>query len=264
MLLAKDGIFPITRDAVGNPLPQLPASGLQFPGTIQGEGKLVGIPSLFVRLAGCNLHCCWKTADKRVSPCDTAYAAYHLQEMYTMGPDEIYQTILHNTQSIQHIVITGGEPLLQAKELKILCNKLKQNPHFHLTIETNATLFEPEVVQYIDLFSLSPKLKSSQPDTILHTPDPKIIQLFIDNAHRYRKDFQLKFVFSCDADILEIKELLSGLTGWKNEDILLMPLGGNPEMLRINIGKTLEYCIRNNWRYCDRLHISLFGDKAGV
>lgn len=78
-----------------------------------------------------------------------------------MGPDEIYQTILHNTQSIQHIVITGGEPLLQAKELKILCNKLKQNPHFHLTIETNATLFEPEVVQYIDLFSLSPKLKSS-------------------------------------------------------------------------------------------------------
>ena len=114
------------------------------------------------------------------------------------------------------------------------------------------------------MFSLSPKLKSSQPDTVFPTPDPKIIQLFIDDAHRHQKDFQLKFVFSGDADILEIKELLSGLTGWKNEDILLMPLGGNPEMLRINVRKTLEYCIRNGWRYCDRLHISLFGDKAGV
>lgn len=118
MLLAKDGIFPITRDAAGNPISQLPASGFLFPGTIQGEGKLAGIPSLFIRLAGCNLHCCWKTSDNRVSPCDTAYAAYHLQETHMMSPDEIYQIILHNTQSIQHIVITGGEPLLQARELK--------------------------------------------------------------------------------------------------------------------------------------------------
>ena len=90
------------------------------------------------------------------------------------------------------------------------------------------------------------------------------IQQYISSARQYQKDFQLKFVYACDEDIDEIQQLLSVLQAWKNDDILLMPLGGTPEIMRRNMRKTLEYCIRNGWRYCDRLHISLFGDKAGV
>lgn len=264
MLLAKDGIFPIVRDGKGNPLPDLPASGFNFPGTVQGEGKLCGIPSLFIRLAGCNLRCCWQTSDGRISTCDTTYAAYELKDTHQVSIDEIYKIVLSNTASIRHIVITGGEPFLQSAELKQLCHKLKQNNQFHLTVETNATLFHPEVAQYIDLFSLSPKLSSSHQERSTQTLNIDAIRSFIDYAQENQKDFQLKFVYSGEADIQEIKDILSQLRGWKNEDVLLMPLGGCPEILRTNIQKTLEYCIRNGWRYCDRLHISLFGDKQGV
>ena len=174
---------------------------------------------------------------------------------------------MQNAGPIRHIVLTGGEPLLQVKELKALCQKLKSDNRFHLTLETNATLFDPELVRYIDLFSLSPKLSSSYTGASplsIQRLNPECIQQYISSARQYQKDFQLKFVYACDEDIDEIQQLLSVLQAWKNDDILLMPLGGAPEIMRRNMRKTLEHCIRNNWRYCDRLHISLFGDKAGV
>lgn len=267
--LAQDGIFPITRDKNGNMLPQAPASGLNIPGTIQGEGKLNGMPSLFVRLAGCNLHCSWQTDQGNISTCDTAYAAYAVKNSYFLPVEDIYQTLRKNSGNIRHIVITGGEPFLQAEALQELCKQLKKDC-YHLTIETNATLFHEALADHIDLFSLSPKLKSSVPsppfqkkhDRIrLH---PEIIQNFINFAQKHHKDFQLKFVYAAQPDIEEIHTLLAQLRGWKNEDILLMPLGGNAEELRLNMQKTLECCIRNGWRYCDRLHISLFGAKTGV
>lgn len=264
MLLAKDGIFPITKDQNGHLLSNHPASGFNFPGTIQGEGKLCGVPSLFIRLAGCNLRCSWTPNEGKSIPCDTLYAAYLLENTRILTIEEVYNTVLHNTPSIRHIVITGGEPFLQYKELKDLCCRLKQNNRFHITIETNATIFQEEVAQYVDLFSLSPKLSSSHPDSSVQPLNVDSIRSFLEYAQSQTKDFQLKFVYSEEADIAEIQEILSQLKGWKNEDILLMPLGASPDIMRINSRKALEYCIRNGWRYCDRLHISLFGDKQGV
>ena len=127
MKIAKDGIFPITKDQHGHPLPISPASGLDIPGTIQGEGKLCGVPSLFIRLAGCNLHCCWTLPNNVQVPCDTSYAAYELQNVQTKSVNDICSLVLQNTDSIRHLVITGGEPLLQAQELEQLCEKLKKN-----------------------------------------------------------------------------------------------------------------------------------------
>lgn len=266
MLLAKDGIFPIVWDKHGQRLPTLPASGFSLSGTIQGEGKLNGIPSLFIRLAGCNLHCCWKTVDGYLCPCDTAYAAYQIKQAQQWSVEDICQTIRHNTGNIQHIVITGGEPFLQNKELKQLCTKLKEEYGFHLTVETNGTVFDEGLARQFDLLSISPKLSSSHQGSTYPYPGiaVKCIQKLIDCAAGQNKEFQLKFVYSAEEDIDEIRLLLAQLQHWKNEDILLMPLGGNTKTLRSNMNKTLEQCIRNGWRYCDRLHISLFGDKAGV
>lgn len=267
--LAQDGIFPITKDQNGNLLPHLPASGLNIPGTIQGEGKLNGIPSLFVRLAGCNLHCCWQTDRGNISTCDTAYAAYAVKHSNPLSVETIYNILRKNTENIRHIVLTGGEPFLQAEALQQLCGQLKKD-RYHLTIETNATLFNEALASHIDLFSLSPKLKSSVPPPPFKEKheqvrlQPEVIQNFIDIANRQRKDFQLKFVYAAEKDIEEIHTLLAQLKSWENEDILLMPLGGNPQELRLNMQKTMEYCIRNGWRYCDRLHITLFGAKHGV
>jgi len=266
MLLAKDGIFPITTDKDGRPIGTRPASGLSVPGTIQGEGKLCGIPSLFIRLAGCNLRCCWQTTDGSLSPCDTLYASYELRETTTYTVDDICRTVLQNSRHLRHLVLTGGEPLLQAMELKELCMRLKSYKDFHLTLETNATLFDPEIAAFIDLFSLSPKLSSACPAGTAPGKylKPVIIQAFIDYARQHEKDFQLKFVHAAPKDIPEIRQLLTGLQGWNNDDILLMPAGGNPELQAAHRRQTLACCIENGWRYCDRLHLTLFGDRAGV
>lgn len=265
--LAKDGIFPVTRDADGKLLPYSPASGFDFPGTIQGEGKLNGIPSLFIRVAGCNLRCCWQNANGSISPCDTPYASYALKESYFCSLDEICRIVRHNTENaIDHLVLTGGEPFLQAEELTELCIKLQNIKKYHITIETNATLYNESLAGQIDLFSLSPKLSSSgfSSSHARPKPSPDLIQAFIAHARTRGKDFQLKFVYACEPDIEEIKNLLSCLEGWKNEDILLMPLGSTPRELRENTRHALRHCLANGWRYCDRLHISLFGIREGV
>lgn len=270
LILAEDGIFPILWDAEGNRLPQLPASGLDTPGTIQGEGKLNGIPSLFIRVAGCNLHCSWKQPDGSFSECDTAYASYRVRHSIALSIEEISQIVRYNTAHIEHLVITGGEPFLQADILKELCIRLKQIKNYHITVETNATLFEEELAGYIDFFSLSPKLSASTPlapYAELHEKrrmQPGVIQQFLNHSRQHHKQFQLKFVCSGEQDTKEIHDLLSRIQGWKNEDILLMPLGATPTELQKNSRQVLGLCLRNGWRYCDRLHLSLFGNKTGV
>lgn len=269
--IARDGIFPIVRDAAGKELPALPASEFGIPGTIQGEGKLNGIPSLFIRLAGCNLHCCWTNADGSFSPCDTLYASYETESTSILTTTEICHIVGQNTgNGIDHLVITGGEPMLQAKALTNLCIKLKASKPYHITVETNATFYDKEAARQIDFFSLSPKLSGSVPSSFHRLQherlrlQPHIIQAFISHARSYGKDFQLKFVYSGEKDITEIRDLLSSLKGWKNDDILLMPLGRTIAETEANSRRVLLHCLRNGWRYCDRLHLRLFGSREGV
>lgn len=271
LYIARDGIFPIVRDADGHPFPDLPASEFDIPGTIQGEGKMNGIPSLFIRLAGCNLHCCWTNADGSVSPCDTLYASYKTEGAFFLSTAEICRIVEQNTgTSIHHLVITGGEPMLQAKGVTDLCIRLRENKPYHITVETNATIYNEEAARQIDFFSLSPKLSGSAPlssDRVRHERlrlQPDVIQAFISHARSCRKDFQLKFVYSGEQDIREIRELLSGLKEWNNDDILLMPQGRTLPETEHNSRQALLHCLRNGWRYCDRLHLRLFGCREGV
>ncbi len=114
--------------------------------SIQGEGRFIGTPSVFIRTSGCNLRCVW---------CDTPYTSWTPE-----GEDWTIKEVLREVRkySARHIVITGGEPLLAA-EIQELAATLKR-AGAHITIETAATIFKPVAC---DLMSLSPKLANSTP-----------------------------------------------------------------------------------------------------
>ena len=270
ILLARDGVFPVAFDASGRPLPGLPASGIPLPGTVQGEGKLAGVPSLFVRLAGCNLRCEWTAADGSRCPCDTAYASFALSGARRLPVAEVARLVAANLGAVRHVVVTGGEPFLQPGPLRALCAALRELAPVHLTVETNATLYDPDAAAPFDLFSLSPKLASSVPSGPAAAAHDRLrlnvpaIQAFIDRARADGKDFQLKFVYARPADAAEIRALLARLGGWTPADVLLMPLGATPAELARVVPAALAECLRHGWRFCPRLHISLFGNREGV
>ncbi|HEX5245085.1 MAG TPA: 7-carboxy-7-deazaguanine synthase QueE [Tepidisphaeraceae bacterium] len=221
--------------------------------SIQGEGKLAGVPSVFVRASGCNLRCTW---------CDTPYASWE-PEGREMPVGEIIDEIAK--YSSKHVVLTGGEPMIMA-DVEDLCQSIKQRD-YHLTIETAATVYKPVDV---DLASLSPKLSNSTPTERAggrfaeahekNRLNVDVIQRFIESS----RDFQLKFVVSNEADLREIDEILSELRGWKPQDVLLMPEGVTQDELTSRADWIIELCKQRGFRFCPRLHIALFGNKRGT
>ena len=221
--------------------------------SIQGEGKLVGVPSAFVRASGCNLRCAW---------CDTPYASWDPQGD-ELAVDEIVRRV--DAFGTKHVVVTGGEPMIMP-DVVALCAALKSRGH-HVTIETAATVFKP--IQ-LDLASLSPKLSNSTPwqreggrfaeaheRQRINIP---VIQQFIDAS----PDFQLKFVVAGEPDLSEIEALLKQLTGWSPADVLLMPEGVDASTLQSRAGWIADVCKRTGYRYCPRLHVELYGNTRGT
>ncbi len=216
--------------------------------SIQGEGKLVGVPSVFVRVSGCNLRCTW---------CDTPHASWEPE-----GPDVAVDEIVRQVEAFgtRHVVLTGGEPMIMP-EIVALGDALKRRGH-HITIETAATVYKPVPV---DLASLSPKLSNSTPwnrdggrFAAAHERqriNTAVIQQFIDAA----PDFQLKFVVSEEEDLVEIDAILKTLQGWEPADVLLMPEGIDAATLDARADWVADVCKRTNFRFCARLHIHLYG-----
>ncbi len=282
LTLAGEALFPITRNRNGDLLPVPPSTGFSVPGTIQGEGKLAGMPSLFIRLSGCNLRCIWRLEDGSFSRCDTPFASFDTREIVRLEVDELIELLKANLGATRHVVITGGEPMLQKDALIDLAGRIKGKLGLHITIETNGTIFSSELAEYINLFSISPKLRNSDPDAKklstlgLQMSGPfkyhhqrrknlEVIQSFIDFARNNGKDFQLKFVIGRPEDEFEIKEeFLDKLHSWEPSDVLLMPLGSATEELLKSARLTMEMAVRNGWRYSPRIHIDLFGNRHGV
>jgi len=297
--LVKNGIFPVTRRAGGQLMEQVPDTGYGFPGTLQGEGKMVGIPVLFIRTSGCNLRCTWTTPGGKVSICDTPYASHYPVEVDILETVEVVDIVRANLGPIQHVIISGGEPTLQPLPLVELARNLKRELNVHITLETNGVLFIPELATHIDLFSISPKLSSSNPDmkknSLLDRPveqnymrdhkkfrrNPDTLQKYINSCmhkgsyygdepgspprRRSNKDFQLKFVITRESDIDEIRQdFLDHLSFVEPFDVLLMPVGGTPELLRESMQMTARLAIQHGFRYTPRLQIDLFGDTAGT
>jgi len=282
LALAKEGVFPVVKDHNGKAIVDEPKTGLLSPGTIQGEGKLAGVPSLFVRLSSCNLRCIWQMEDGSFCRCDTTYASFHPDQIIELNIEQIFNWIKHNLGNIKHVVITGGEPLLQKKALAPLCQKLKEELKVHITLETNGSLFDEEVAKWIDLFSISPKLSNSVPTQEklaaynLKENGPfkfhkdkrlnlQVLQAYINLTNTTDKELQLKFVVGKKNDYKEIKaDYLDQLNNWNDSDILLMPLGATQQEIGKSSPLVLEMAITNGWRYSPRVHIDLFGSKSGV
>jgi len=282
--LVENGIFPITKDKDGVELTNNLDTNYSIPGTIQGEGKLIGTTCLFIRTSGCNLSCSWVGSDGNGSPCDTPYSS-HFPENNRMTIEDIIHTIDHNIGNMKHIVISGGEPLVQARRLYDLLVELKMKHNPHITIETNGTFYIPEIGSVTNLISISPKLSSSTPwnsnlkntgivynENIAKTHEKKRInysslQRWIHwrNSDPLTKDIQFKFVVSDPKeDIPEIKYILSQLDGWTPGDVCLMPEGVTAKDLMDKSPELIEICIKEGWRFTPRLHALIWGIKRSV
>ncbi|MCB1131200.1 MAG: 7-carboxy-7-deazaguanine synthase QueE [Verrucomicrobiae bacterium] len=222
--------------------------------SVQGEGELTGIPSVFVRTSGCNLRCTW---------CDTPYASWN-PEGRDWSIDEIIAEI--DKHPARHVVLTGGEPMI-AKGIHDLAAELRASGK-HITIETAATV-PPDGIA-CDLASLSPKLSNSTPTedkagvwSTKHERlrlQPEVIKQWI-----LEYDFQLKFVVSSQDDWKEIQVLANlAMNGVPPSKILLMPEGTHPATLSSRRDWLLDLCKEHGFRYCHRLHIDLFGNTRGT
>lgn len=222
--------------------------------SIQGEGELSGVPSVFVRTSGCNLRCDW---------CDTKYASWK-PEGEERSIDEIVAQVLG--YSTDYCVLTGGEPLI-AKGIQELAAKLRSAGK-HITIETAATVLPAGIV--CDLASLSPKLSNSTPNAASVNGwrarhertrlQPEVIAQWVDGY-----DFQLKFVVASQTDIQEISNLLVLVNRRiPSTKVLLMPEGTDIATIRGRDDTLIDVCKRHGYRYCNRLHIELFGNTKGT
>lgn len=223
--------------------------------SIQGEGELTGVPSVFVRTSGCNLRCAW---------CDTPYASWNPEGDMRTVPQILAEVQSH--QPARHVVLTGGEPMI-AKDVRGLAKEIKALGH-HLTIETAATV-APEGIA-CDLASLSPKLLNSAPDAQEHGAwrkkhestrwQPEVVRAWVD-AYPY----QFKFVVARPEDVDELEHMLAALhREIPRHKVLLMPEATTLEKMRGRAGWLGELCKARGYRYAHRLHIELYGNKRGT
>jgi 7-carboxy-7-deazaguanine synthase len=220
--------------------------------SVQGEGLLTGTSSVFIRVSGCNLRCWF---------CDTPYASW-APEGEDWPLDDIVAEV--GRLAADHIVITGGEPMLYA-ELIPLCQRL-QDVGRHITIETAGTLYLPV---RCDLMSISPKLSNSTPplqragtwasrhERTRHSPD--VVRRLIDEH-----PWQLKFVVDVPADLAEIESYLGQFPSLDRRRVLLMPQGIDRAELAAKSDWLERLCREHGLAFCPRKHIEWFGAVRGT
>ncbi len=224
--------------------------------SLQGEGRLAGTPSVFVRTSGCNLRCTW---------CDTPFTSWEPAGT-NRTVNELVEEILN--RKLKHVVITGGEPLL-ASEMHVLCNILQKEGQ-HITIETAATVIPDKGPPSANLMSLSPKLRSSTPNSETgweqrHEKRRRrddIIQLLCTMPN------QIKFVIDSPSDLAEAVSWLADLDihprSKEARHVYLMPQGVTQSRLEKEAIWLESACEKLGFQLCQRHHITWFGNTRGT
>ena len=227
--------------------------------SIQGEGPSAGMPVAFVRLSRCNLACVW---------CDTAYT-WHFDG--DERPHRAGVTFERSTNQItlpvpdvaarirslgqKRLVVTGGEPILQAGPLAEL---LEQLDDMTVEIETNGTTKAPPRLDIrIDQYNVSPKLA--------HSGNPAALALLPERLAGYAADPRafFKFVIAQPSDVAQVLELQRSYA-IPPARIFLMPEGTDSTTIRRREEWLVPLCLEHGFRLSDRLHIHLFGDTRGT
>ena len=218
--------------------------------SIQGEGEFSGTPSVFVRTTGCNLRCWF---------CDTPYTSWQPE-----GPRRDWRDVLDEVLRFEspHVVLTGGEPLLQP-EIVPLSEALREAGRI-VTIETAGTVFRPVAA---DLMSISPKLSNSMPREASRWRDrherdrlrPDVVSRLIAAA-----PYQLKFVIDAPADLDEVVEYVRGLPQIAADRVWLMPQGVTAADLASRTEWLAPAAQQLGFRLSPRKHIELFGHTRGT
>ncbi|RZV08687.1 7-carboxy-7-deazaguanine synthase [Natrinema hispanicum] len=225
--------------------------------SLQGEGTLAGVPSVFVRTSGCNLRCWF---------CDSYHTSWEPTHAW-MSLEEIVAEI--DSYDADHVVLTGGEPLLHENSVALL--EALDDRGYHTTVETNGTIYRDAP---IDLVSVSPKLASSTPTperdpsgegewAERHEADRIDLEVLARLVAEY--NVQLKFVVTDADDMPEILELLADLRAAadvpiSDEDVLLMPEGATRERLADTRSRVADLAMEYGFRYTPRLHVDLWND----
>lgn len=182
-----------------------------------------------------------------------------------MTVDEIVEKVLSYPAS--HVVLTGGEPMI-AKGMPEFAGALQASQK-HITFETAATVMPDGIA--CDLASLSPKLSNATPlkgeieNQWIEKHEVRRLQPKVIDAWMASYDYQLKFVVANATDIQEIEALLRTLvTPPPPHKVLLMPEGLSTEAIRGRADTLIELCKEHGYRYCNRLHLELFGNTPGT
>lgn len=230
--------------------------------SLQGEGKTMGVPAIFVRLQACNLLCGGYGTQKdgelhngATWRCDTLDVwtkgiTYSIEDAANM----LLDNYLEQMKAGAHLVWTGGEPLMQqyaiAEVMQIICKKVKP----FVEVETNCTLVPIEDFDsYVDLYNVSPKLSNSgMPKDKTFVPDA------IDFFNSTNGSI-FKFVVSSEKEWKEIQEFKVD-----KDKIYLMPNAEDLTELKNNQNFVAELCKENTIKFCTRLQIELWNKTTGV
>lgn len=278
--------------------------------SIQGEGRYMGVPSVFLRTFGCNFTCDGfgmpkgeKSDERNVisikadsfknyndlplvhTGCDS-YASWdprfkHLSPVLSIDTvaNSVVDTLPHKEWKDEHLVITGGEPLLGwQKQYPELLSHEKMLALKELTFETNGTQpLTEELKMYLLNWTLSNKgrLNKRGADALTFSVSPKLsvsgekwedaICPEIVASYEWCGYTYLKFVIGSQQDAEEAEEAVNayrkaGFAG----PVYLMPLGGTEQLYSVNNRNVAELAMRKGWRYSDRLQIPLFKNAWGT